>query len=60
MELPRRDPGDELLRPGELADIRLRLRNLAAKHDLATVIVHAFDDRTRMLPFAAPRFTGPE
>jgi|LSQX01.3.fsa_nt_gb radical SAM superfamily enzyme YgiQ (UPF0313 family) len=51
MELPRRDPGDELLRPGELADIRLRLRNLAAKHDLATVIVHAFDDRTRMLPF---------
>jgi len=51
MELPRRARGDELLRPGELAAIRLRLRNVAGKHDLTTVIACAFDHRTRMLPF---------
>jgi radical SAM superfamily enzyme YgiQ (UPF0313 family) len=51
MELPRREPGDELLRPGEMARLRMRLRVLAPKHDLATVIVCAFDHRTRMLPF---------
>ncbi len=51
MELPRRDHGDELLKPGELAAIRLRLRNIAGKHDLTTVIACAFDHRTRMLPF---------
>ena len=51
MELPRRARGDELLRPGALRDIRLRLRTMAAKHDLSTVIACAFDRRTRMLPF---------
>ena len=51
MELPRRARGDELLKPGELKDIRLRLRTIAAKHDLSTVIACAFDHRTRMLPF---------
>jgi len=51
MELPRRDRGDELLRPGELTDIRKRLRNVAHKYDLRTVIACAFDHRTRMLPF---------
>ncbi len=51
MELPRRDRGDELLKPGELTDICLRLRNVAGKHDLTTVIACAFDHRTRMLPF---------
>jgi len=51
MELPRRAPGDELLRPGELTDIRARLRSIADRHDLATVIACAFDRRTRMLPF---------
>ena len=51
MELPRRSCGDELLKPGELADIRLRLRNVAQKHDLTTVIACAFDHRTRILPF---------
>ena len=51
MELPRRARGDELLKPGELVDIRSRLRNIAHKHDLATVIACAFDHRTRMLPF---------
>ncbi|MGC9455220.1 MAG: B12-binding domain-containing radical SAM protein [Phycisphaerae bacterium] len=51
MELPPRDRGDELLRPGELTGIRARLRRVAAEHDLATVIACAFDHRTRMLPF---------
>ena len=51
MELPPRRPGDELLKPGELTDIRLRLRSIAAEHDLTTVIANAFDHRTHMLPF---------
>ena len=51
MELPCRRPGDELLPPGELLDIRRRLRALAPRHDLATVVACAFDHRTRMLPF---------
>ena len=51
MELPRRARGDELLKPGELTALRRRLRQVAPKHDLATVIACAFDHRTRMLPF---------
>lgn len=51
MELPRRPLGDEFLRAGELVDIRRRLRLIAPKHDLVTVIACAFDHRTRMLPF---------
>jgi radical SAM superfamily enzyme YgiQ (UPF0313 family) len=51
MELPRRARGDEMLKPGELTDIRRRLRLIAARHDLVTVIACAFDHRTRMLPF---------
>ena len=51
MELPRRVRGDELLKPGELAAIRSRLRNIAGRHGLTTVIACAFDHRTRMLPF---------
>ncbi|MFH1748147.1 MAG: radical SAM protein [Planctomycetota bacterium] len=51
MELPRRERGDELLRPGELLGLRQRLRNIARRHDLTTVIACAFDQRTRMLPF---------
>ena len=51
MELPRRARGDELLKPGELVDIRARLRKTASRHDLTTVIACAFDHRTRMLPF---------
>src|SRR5947209_11441734 len=50
MELPRRSRGDELLRPGELTALRARLRAVAPRHDLATVIACAFDHRTRMLP----------
>src|SRR5579884_3200375 len=51
MELPRRNRGDELLKPGELLALRGRLRRLAPRHNLATVIACAFDHRTRMLPF---------
>src|ERR1051325_1041129 len=51
MELPHRSRGDELLAPGELTRLRERLRAIAPKHDLATVIACAFDHRTRMLPF---------
>src|SRR5207248_5608430 len=51
MELPRRTRGDELLKPGELTRLRERLRTVSPRHDLATVIVCAFDHRTRMLPF---------
>ncbi len=51
MELPSRACGDELLRPGELTALRLRLRKLATRNDLTTVIACAFDHRTRMLPF---------
>lgn len=51
MELPRRARGDELLKAGELTELRRRLRNMSRRHDLATVIACAFDHRTRMLPF---------
>ncbi|MCH7729393.1 MAG: radical SAM protein, partial [Planctomycetes bacterium] len=51
MELPRRQRGDELLRPGEMARMRIRLRHHAKHHDLSTVIACAFDHRTRILPF---------
>src|SRR3982751_5704778 len=51
MELPRRTRGDELLKPGELTALRGRLRQVAAAHDLVSVIACAFDHRTRMLPF---------
>src|SRR3954467_4937376 len=51
MELPRRNRGDELLKPGELTQLRIRLRAIAPQHDLVSVIACAFDHRTRMLPF---------
>ncbi|NEW90675.1 radical SAM protein [Rhodopseudomonas sp. BR0M22] len=51
MELPRRARGDELLVPGKMAGLRARLRRLSGQHDLTTVIVSAFDHRTRVLPF---------
>lgn len=54
MELPRRDRGDELLKPGEFSALRERLRRLAKVHDLATVVACAFDHRTRLLPFIGP------
>jgi radical SAM superfamily enzyme YgiQ (UPF0313 family) len=51
MELPSRAKGQILLPAGEMTDIRRRLRLLAARHDLVSVIACAFDHRTRVLPF---------
>src|SRR3984885_13660023 len=51
MELPRRARGDELLKPGELAELRRRLRLIADKHDLATIICCGFNHRPAMLLF---------
>jgi len=51
MELTCRSRGDELLHPGEMTDIRRRLRAIAVQHDLASVVACAFDHRTRTLPF---------
>ncbi len=51
MELPRRDRGDQLLAPGAMSALRHRLRGMAQRHDLVTVVACAFDHRTRMLPF---------
>lgn len=51
MELPSRARGDVLLPPGEMTGVRARLRAVAARHDLTTVIACAFDHRTRILPF---------
>ena len=53
MELPKRERGDELLRPGEMTDIMRRLRGVAPAHDLTAVVAYAFDLRTRMLPFCS-------
>src|SRR5262245_49089378 len=51
MELPSRSKGQILLAPGEMTDLRARLRAIAPQHDLTTVIACAFDHRTRILPF---------
>ena len=51
MELPRRERGDELLKPEAMLNIRQRLRKISHLHDLTTVIACAFDHRTSMLPF---------
>ncbi len=51
MELPRRPRGDELLKDGQLVNLRSHVRRLSAGHDITTVIACAFDHRTRMLPF---------
>src|SRR5688572_10654759 len=51
MELPRRSRGDELLKSGEMLALRQRVRQLAPRHDVSSVIACAFDHRTRMLPF---------
>ena len=50
MELRCRSRGDEFLRHGELTAIRGRLRRIAGRHDVASVIACAFEHRTRMLP----------
>ena len=51
MELPSRTTGQILLEPGAMVDLRARLRAVAPRHDLTSVIACAFDHRTRILPF---------
>lgn len=51
MEVQRRARGDELLKPGKLTDLIVRLRRLSTAKPIRTVIACAFDHRTRMLPF---------
>ncbi len=51
MELPFREKGDELLKPGTVTALRERLKQHAQRHDLRSVAAYAFDHRTRMLPF---------
>lgn len=51
MELPCRPHGQELLKTGEFTALTQRLHRISDAHDLTTLIVCAFDRRTRMLPF---------
>lgn len=51
MALPTRPQGDVFTQPGEFPRIRARLRELTAGLDIPSVIVYAFDFRTRILPF---------
>src|SRR6478752_2044927 len=51
MELPSRAKGQILLPPGAMVDLQGRLRVMAPRHDLTSVIACAFDHRTRILPF---------
>lgn len=52
MEIPARAAGDRLVRPGEMVELRARVRRLASRGVAASaVVVCAYDHRTRMLPF---------
>ncbi|MFH1747297.1 MAG: radical SAM protein [Planctomycetota bacterium] len=51
MELPRRARDDIYLPDGEFRERVHALRQLTHAHELAIGIIHAFDFRTRMLPF---------
>ena len=51
LELPRRPKGDEYTRPGEYPALRQRIRAAAAGSSIPTVVVYAFDRRTRLLPY---------
>src|SRR5262249_42239999 len=51
MELPRRKPGDVFLPDGAFRECLTDLRQFEDAHDLAILIVYAFDRRTHMLPF---------
>ena len=49
MELPHREQGDMLLRPGEMTKLRERLRGISGRHNLSSVIAYSFVHRTRTL-----------
>ena len=51
MEVLRRKRGDGVLPPGTMANLRMRLRNLARQHDLTKVNACVFDFHSRILPF---------
>ena len=51
MELPTRAATDRFIPSGEYRRLANRLRQQGTGNDVATLIVSAFDNRTRMLPF---------
>jgi len=51
MELPSRPKGDIYARPGEYAALRARLRSIYAGDPIPSVVVSAFDERTRLMPY---------
>lgn len=51
MELVVRPRGDIFTQPGEFRALRRRIREAAVGLDVPTVLVYAFDPRTRILPF---------
>ncbi|MCH7993916.1 MAG: B12-binding domain-containing radical SAM protein [Planctomycetes bacterium] len=67
MELPSRQKGDVYTKAGEYPALRQRIRSAAVGLSIPTVVVYAFDKRTRLLPFyfsshrmapAGPRAVG--
>ena len=51
MELPKRPKGDEFTTPGVYPALRQRIRAAAGGLSIPTVVVYAFDKRTRLLPY---------
>jgi len=51
VELAVRPRGDVFTQPGEFLALRARVREMAAGLDIPSVVVYAFDPRTRILPF---------
>ena len=50
MELPSRQKGDVYTKAGEYPALRQRIRSAAVGLSIPTVVVYAFDKRTRLLP----------
>ena len=55
MELPKRAKGDEYTPRGAYPLLRQRIRSVAAGLSIPTVVAHAYDKRSRLLPYF---FTG--
>ncbi len=51
MELPKRSRGDEFAPAGEYPALRNRVRRAATGLAIPTVVVYAFDRRTRLMPY---------
>ncbi len=51
MELPKREACDRYVAPGEFRARRERVRQMAEGLDIPSLIVYAFNPRTRILPF---------